>query len=148
VPPSLEQLGILSSSELLKQLARDRVVPSVFLNTLPVAGSPYVAVLSFVAFSGVLYASAGASLNIVSSMSVAILHIVLKQVLRRFLSLRFSIVWLSVMTLFPISLLLLKFNRRRLPRHPRTSLWVIFSALIVSPVIFAGNIAISPITFG
>lgn len=64
-------VGILSACELLEQLARDRVIPLAFLNVLPKTGAPHVAILSFVAFSGVLYASAGASLSIVSKMYAA-----------------------------------------------------------------------------
>lgn len=60
--------GILSACELLSQLAHDRVIPQAFLRTLPKTGAPYVAVVSFIAFSGALYASAGAELNIVSKM--------------------------------------------------------------------------------
>jgi len=52
------------------------------------------------------------------------------------------------MALFPLSLLLLKYNRGRLPRHPRTSLLVIFGALVVSLTVFIGNIALDPATVG
>ncbi|KAJ7794395.1 hypothetical protein B0H14DRAFT_2923289 [Mycena olivaceomarginata] len=71
-------------------LAYDRVVPQVFLRVLPVSGAPYVSVLMFTGMSG------GASLAIVSKM--------------------FSLVWLTVMALFPLALLLLRFNRGRMPR--------------------------------
>lgn len=75
-----------------------------------------------------LYATAGASLTVISEM--------------------FSLVWLTVMSLFPISLLLLKFNRGRLPRTSRTSLLIVVAALLVAPVILAGNIAFNPKTAG
>ena len=75
-----------------------------------------------------LYATAGASLTVISEM--------------------FTLVWLMVMSLFPISLLLLKFNRGRLPRGSKTSLLIVVAALLVVPVIFAGNIAFNPKTTG
>ncbi|KAF9531070.1 AAAP amino acid permease [Crepidotus variabilis] len=121
--------GILSACELLEQLALHRVVPSVFLWLVPRTGSPYVSVLTFVVFVGMLYATASASLAIISEM--------------------FSLVWLTVMGLFPISLLLLKFNRGRLRREgKKTSLATILLALFLVPVIFAGNVAYQPVTVG
>ncbi|KAF8902544.1 AAAP amino acid permease [Gymnopilus junonius] len=120
--------GILAASELLEQLALHRVIPQLFLRLLPKTGSPYVSVLSFMAFCALLYATAGASLTIISDM--------------------FSLVWLTVMSLFPISLLLLKYNRGRLQRKTSTRLFVIIAALLVAPTIFAGNIAYHPRTAG
>lgn len=61
---------------------------------------------------------------------------------------RFSLIWLAVMTLFPIAVLLLKFNRGRLPREPRTSLGVVFITLAVAFVVIGGNIAIDPSIVG
>lgn len=52
------------------------------------------------------------------------------------------------MSLFPLSLLLLKYNRHRLKREPRASLFVIVLALLIVCVGIAGNIAINPRTFG
>ncbi|KAG7451572.1 AAAP amino acid permease [Guyanagaster necrorhizus] len=120
--------GILSACELLEKLTSDRVLPQLFVHPLPFFRSPYVSVLSFSAFSGVIYATTGANLAIVSKM--------------------FSLVWLSVMALFPICLLLLKFNRGRLPRTPRTPVSIVFFTLAIVPTVFAGNIAIDPVTFG
>ncbi|RDB17279.1 hypothetical protein Hypma_001728 [Hypsizygus marmoreus] len=120
--------GIMSACELLEQMALHRVLPKLFLNALPHTQAPYLSVLSFIGFCGILYASASADLNVISQM--------------------FSLVWLTVMSLFPISLLLLKFNRGRLPRDSRTPLLVIILALCVSVVVFAGNIAVNPATAG
>jgi hypothetical protein len=53
-------------------------------------------------------------------------------------------VWLSVMTLFPLAVLLLKFNRGRLARDRRAPLSVVLLAMAVASVIIAGNIAIDP----
>ena len=59
---------------------------------------------------------------------------------------RSALVWLAVMMLFPLSLLLLKYNRGRLPRLPRTPLLVIFGTIAVSLVIFVGNIILDTLT--
>lgn len=120
--------GILSACELLQQLALHRVVPRLFLAVVPRTGAPYVSMLAFTAFSGLLYGTAGASLVIVSEM--------------------FSLVWLTVMALFPAALLLLRFNRGQLPRARRTQLGVVVSALLIAPVVFAGNVAYKPQTAG
>ncbi|KAJ6623648.1 amino acid permease-domain-containing protein [Mycena sp. CBHHK59/15] len=120
--------GILSACELFEQLANDRIVPQIFLNTLPRSGAPYISILSFTAFNAILYASAGASLSIVSKM--------------------FTLVWLTVMALFPLALLLLRFNRGRIPRDNSTPLSMIILGLIITAVVFGGNIAIDPSTVG
>lgn len=57
-------------------------------------------------------------------------------------------VWLVVMSLFPLSALLLKFNRGRLQREPHTSLSLVFFTFAVAATIMAGNIAIDPSTVG
>ena len=90
--------------------------------------STYISILAFMAFCAVLYTSSGASLTIISKM--------------------YTLVWLCVMTLFPLSLLLLKFNHGRLPRVWQTSLWVIFCTFIIALIIVCGNIAIDPTTAG
>ncbi|KAG6902736.1 hypothetical protein C0995_012400 [Termitomyces sp. Mi166 len=130
--------GILSACELLEQLALHRVLPRFFLLKLPITQSLYVSVLSFIAFCGVLYASAGANLSVVSQM---ISPPVLTETVNRF-----SLVWLTVMSLFPLTLLLLKFNRGRISRDPNTHLLIIFSSIIISIFVFVGNIAVNPTT--
>ncbi|KAJ7652948.1 AAAP amino acid permease [Mycena rosella] len=120
--------GILSACELFAQLAHDRIVPQAFLKLLPLSGAPYISVFTFTVINAVLYASAGANLAIVSKM--------------------FSLVWLTVMSLFPLALLLLRFNRGRLPRERNTPLWIIALTLALTPVVFAGNIVIDPSTGG
>ena len=52
------------------------------------------------------------------------------------------------MSLFPLSLLLLKFNRGRLKRDSRTPLSVVIITLVISAAVFAGNIAVDPATAG
>ncbi|KAF8152993.1 amino acid permease-domain-containing protein [Crassisporium funariophilum] len=116
--------GILSACELLSQLAQHRVIPSLLLSPLPLFSlppslslsptptpslpsspstrahhptrAPYLAVLTFALFSSLLYASAGASLPLISQV--------------------FALVWLSVMALFPAAGVLMQFNRGRLRR--------------------------------
>lgn len=60
--------GITSASELLAQLAHDHVLPRTFLAALPYTKALYVSILSFVGFSGAIYASTGANLVVVSKM--------------------------------------------------------------------------------
>jgi hypothetical protein len=52
------------------------------------------------------------------------------------------------MALFPLSTLLLKFNRGRLSRNPRTPLLLVLLALAALAVITGGNIAINPTIVG
>ena len=52
------------------------------------------------------------------------------------------------MSLFPLSLLLLKFNRGRLPRASHTPLIIIFASLGLSITAFAGIVAVDPLTAG
>ncbi len=119
--------GILSACELLGQLALHRVIPSAFLSLVPRTGSPYVSIFSFVTFGGLLYATASSSLMIISAM--------------------FSLVWLLVMGLFPVSLLLLRFNRGRLKREGRRSnLVVILAAILLVPLVFVGTVVYQPRT--
>jgi hypothetical protein len=56
---------------------------------------------------------------------------------------RFSLAWLMVMTLFPVALLLLKFDRGRLPRKPQATLSIILGALVVAVTVFVGTITIN-----
>ncbi|KAJ7688183.1 AAAP amino acid permease [Mycena rosella] len=121
-------IGILGVCELLKKLAHDRIAPQIFLNALRFTDAPYISVLAFTACNVVMYASSGGSLSIVSKM--------------------FSLVWLTVMALFPIALLSLKFNRGRLPRDNKTPLSVIIVTLMITAAVFAGNVAIDPSTAG
>ncbi|KAJ7651369.1 AAAP amino acid permease [Roridomyces roridus] len=120
--------GILSACELIEQLAHDRVLPRIFLFVMPLSGAPYLSILAFTLFCAAVYTSAGANLAVLSKM--------------------FSLVWLTVMGLFPLALLLLRFNRPRLPRERSTGLGMVLIALAVTPIVFAGNVAIDPSTAG
>ncbi|KAF8128644.1 amino acid permease-domain-containing protein [Boletus edulis] len=120
--------GITSACELLAELAHDHVLPRTFLAVLPYTKALYVSILSFIGFSGAIYASTGANLIVVSKM--------------------FSVAWLSVMTLFPLSLILLRFSRPRLPRPSRCSLSCVVGTCLVAGAVFAGSIAIDPTIAG
>lgn len=61
---------------------------------------------------------------------------------------RFSVAWLAVMSLFPVSLVLLRFSRPRLQRLSRCSLFSVIGAVLVAATVFAGNIAIDPTIAG
>ncbi|KIL66086.1 hypothetical protein M378DRAFT_186176 [Amanita muscaria Koide BX008] len=116
-----ESSGILSACELFAQLVRDRVLTEAFLRS----GAPYISTISFAVFCRAIYASASARLDVVSQM--------------------FSLVWFTVMSLFPISLLLLKFNtfnRGRLLRKTETRLRSIFLTLAILPPVISGNITL------
>ncbi|TCD62055.1 hypothetical protein EIP91_007531 [Steccherinum ochraceum] len=119
--------GVLGACELAERLARDRLLPQVFLKKLT-TGAPAVSIGCFLLFNIVLYASSGFSLAIISKM--------------------FSLVWLFLMALFPLSVLLLKFNRGRLPRNRRVPVSVVFLTFGVVFTAIGGNIAIDPTTVG
>ena len=63
--------GILSACALCEKLARDRILPNAFLYRLPATNAQAVTIGAFIVLSGTLYASAGASLTIVSKMYVS-----------------------------------------------------------------------------
>ena len=143
--------GILSACELLEQLSRDRVLPRAFNHPLPLTGAHYLSVGAFVVLSIVLYASTGASLTIISKMCVsdqAISFITPISFVYLPNAPRFSLVWLTVMTLFPVALIMLRFNRGHLQRTSKTSFTVIVACMAVAAAVFAGNIAIDPTTAG
>ncbi|KAF8183234.1 amino acid permease-domain-containing protein [Mycena galopus ATCC 62051] len=131
-------IGIIGVCELFTKLAHDRIVPHAFLRTLHLTDArwlpflrteaPYVSVAAFMGCNVVMYASAAGQLGVVSNM--------------------FSLVWLTVMALFPVALLCLQFNRGRLPRASKTPLSVSAVSLVVTVAVFAGNIAIDPATAG
>jgi hypothetical protein len=50
------------------------------------------------------------------------------------------------MAIFPIALLMLRFNRGRLRRNAKTPLSVIIASLAVTAAVFVGSVAIDPTT--
>ncbi|KAH8102672.1 amino acid permease-domain-containing protein [Cristinia sonorae] len=119
--------GVLGACELAERLACDQLIPQIFLRKL-ITGAPAASIVAFLLFNCVLYASSGFSLTIISKM--------------------FSLVWLIVMTLFPLSALLLKFSRGRLPRARRVPLSVVFLTFAIVFTAIGGNIAIDPSIVG
>jgi len=119
--------GVLGACELAERLARDMLLPRAFLRRL-VTGAPFVSITSFLVFNCIIYASSGFNLVIISKM--------------------FSFVWLIVMTLFPLSALLLKFNRGRLPRNRRVPISIVFLTFGVVFTAIGGNVAIDPSIVG
>ena len=140
------RIGILGACELFERLARDRLLPQLFTRRLPVTRSPAYSIVAFVAFSFIVYATSGANLGVTSKMCVG--RVPFGGVILLTVHDRFSLVWLAVMTLFPISALLLKFNRGRLTRAPRTPLLLVLFTLAVGAVIIGGNVAIDPSIVG
>ncbi|KAK4054986.1 hypothetical protein OIO90_003327 [Microbotryomycetes sp. JL221] len=117
--------GVVSSNALVGRMASDNILPSLFLKRLPRTGSPYVALGFFAVVSLVIYAST--SCNLVTMSNI------------------FAIVFLSIMLLFPVTCVLLSYNRPRLPRLSRTSLSLNFVVLALSLTLILGNIVVSPI---
>ncbi|KAI0083586.1 amino acid permease-domain-containing protein [Irpex rosettiformis] len=120
--------GILSACELFERLARDRLLPQLFRRRIPITRAPAYSIFAFFVFSFALYAIPGANLSIVSKM--------------------FSLIWLSVMALFPLAVLLLKFNRGRLSRDCRAPLGKVLFTLAIVAVMIGGNVAIDPSIVG
>ncbi|KAJ7052838.1 AAAP amino acid permease [Mycena amicta] len=127
--------GILSACQLFEQLARDRILPTVFLSTLPLTDAPHVSILAITLLNAAFYGSAAMSVSVVSKM--------------------FSLVWLTLMGIFPLALWLMRFNRGRMRpasnstgNNNTTRLSTIFLALVVTAVVFAGNVAIDVSTAG
>ncbi|KAJ7054822.1 amino acid permease-domain-containing protein [Mycena amicta] len=120
--------GILSACQLFEQLARDRILPTVFLSTLPLTDAPHVSILAITLLNAAFYGSAAMSVSVVSKM--------------------FSLVWLTLMGVFPLALWLMRFNRGRMRPASNTRLSTIFLALVVTAVVFAGNVAIDVSTAG
>ncbi|KAJ7057401.1 hypothetical protein C8F01DRAFT_1256653 [Mycena amicta] len=132
--------GILSACQLFEQLARDRILPTVFLSTLPLTDAPHVSILAITLLNAAFYGSAAMSVSVVSKM--------------------FSLVWLTLMGVFPLALWLMRFNRGRMctrvanrpastsNNNNTTHLSTIFLALVVTAVVFAGNVAIDVSTAG
>ncbi len=138
-------LGFVSSCQLFEQLAQDRILPQLYLKTMRVTSSPYISIFTCASFCALLYATAAADLSLLSKMSAPPLTSLIT--LLTYI-IRFSFTFLCTMATFPLSLLLLKFRRRRLPRTPHTPLLLVFMTMGVSAVLIAGNIAIDPTTAG
>jgi hypothetical protein len=138
--------GILGASELIESLVRDRVLPRVLSSQLPLTGARPGAILAFGAFCAAIYGISSASLSIVSKMWVRLS--IEFWYTDCFVYYRFSVVWLWVMSLFPLAALFLKFNRGRMQRSLQSPLSITLIALVLVPIILAGNIVIDPTIIG
>ncbi|CAE6421150.1 unnamed protein product [Rhizoctonia solani] len=112
--------GVSTGCNLVEALARERVLPQLFLHPLPLVGSTYFPVILFVVISIAVYFSSAFSLSTVSTMV--------------------SAAFVSTMLLYSLSCLLLKFSLDRLPRAYRTSMWTAILGILVMVAILIGNI--------
>lgn len=117
--------GIVAFCGLIDALCDDRVVPRVLQRRLPRTGATYPSIALFLALTLVMSATCGFNLTTLSSV--------------------FSVSFLCVMTLFGISLVLLKYARPSLPRSPITHLTTVLLAIGIGVTAMAGNFALSPV---
>ncbi|KAG8833221.1 hypothetical protein FRC17_011113 [Serendipita sp. 399] len=120
--------GIFTACNLMRTLANDGVLPKLILRPMPLTGQPFVAPLFFLFACLAMYATSRFRLVTISAV--------------------FSVTVLTVLLLYPISNIFLKFNRDRLPRKYRTSLLVTFLALAATIAMLVGNLVLSPIAIG
>ncbi|GAA5832315.1 hypothetical protein JCM11251_006406 [Rhodosporidiobolus azoricus] len=117
--------GLISAIALIQRLSLDGYLPRVLLRPLPITGSPPLVVALFTALCIIVYTSSGNNLSVVSNM--------------------FALVFLAVMALYPLSLLILSYNRPSLPHpskrthRPTPFLWTFFT-LLLSLALIAGVI--------
>ncbi|SPO20620.1 uncharacterized protein UTRI_00096 [Ustilago trichophora] len=117
--------GIVAFCGLVDALCDDRVVPQWLQRRLPKTGATYPSIGLFVTLTLIMSATCGFSLTTLSSV--------------------FSVSFLCVMTLFGISLVLLKYARPWLPRSPITSLMMVLLGIGIGVTAMAGNFALSPV---
>ncbi|SJX60084.1 uncharacterized protein SRS1_11398 [Sporisorium reilianum f. sp. reilianum] len=117
--------GIIAFCGLVDTLCDDRVVPRALQRRLAKTGATYPSIALFLALTLVMSATCGFSLTTLSSV--------------------FSVSFLCVMTLFGVSLVLLKYARPSLPRAPVTSLGTVLLGIGIGITAMAGNFALSPV---
>ncbi|CAE6464157.1 unnamed protein product [Rhizoctonia solani] len=120
--------GVVTGCNLVEALARERVLPQLFLHPLPAMEATYLPVILFVVISIAVYFSSAFSLSTVSTMV--------------------SAAFVSTMLLYSTSCLLLKFSLDRLPRAYKSSMWTAVLGIIVMLAILIGNIIQDPRTLG
>ncbi len=120
--------GIVAFCGLLDALCDDRVVPSVLQKKLPRTGATYISIALFLVLTLVMSATCSFNLSTLSSV--------------------FSVSFLCIMTLFGVSLVLLKYARPSLPRSPTTSLGMALVGIAIGIVAMAGNFALAPVIIG
>lgn len=117
--------GIVAFCGLVDALCCDRVVPQLLQRKLAKTGATYPSIALFLALTLVMSATCSFNLTTLSSV--------------------FSVSFLCVMTLFGISLLLLKYARPSLPRTPIANLTTVLLGICIGIVAMAGNFALSPV---
>ncbi|GAA5998495.1 APC family permease [Rhodotorula paludigena] len=121
--------GLISAIALLHRMSLDGTLPRLLLKPLPHTGVPALVVILFTALCLVIYATSGAHLGVISSM--------------------FAIVFLSIMALYPVSLLILSYNRPTLPRRARrTPFLLVLLTLVLSLALIAGVVSTDPASIG
>ncbi|SOV03108.1 uncharacterized protein UDID_20054 [Ustilago sp. UG-2017a] len=117
--------GIVAFCGLVDALCDDRVVPKVLQRRLAKTGATYPSIALFLALTLIMSATCGFNLTTLSSV--------------------FSVSFLCVMTLFGVSLVLLKYARPSLPRSPIANLATVLLGICIGLVAMAGNFALSPV---
>lgn len=117
--------GIVAFCGLIDTLCDDRVVPRVLQRRLPKTAATYPSIALFLMLTVVMSATCNFSLTTLSSV--------------------FSVSFLCVMTLFGVSLVLLKYARPLLPRSPIASLTTVLLGIGIGITAMAGNFALSPV---
>lgn len=117
--------GIVAFCGLVDALCDDRVVPQLLQRRLGKTGATYPSIALFLALTLVMSATCSFNLTTLSSV--------------------FSVSFLCVMTLFGISLVLLKYARPTLPRSPVANLTTVLFGIGIGVTAMAGNFALSPV---
>nr|CDI51008.1 conserved hypothetical protein [Melanopsichium pennsylvanicum 4] len=117
--------GIVAFCGLVDALCQDRVVPQLLQRRIAKTGATYPSIALFLALTLIMSATCDFSLTTLSSV--------------------FSVSFLCVMTLFGISLVLLKYARPSLPRDTIANLATVLLGIGIGITAMAGNFALSPI---
>lgn len=102
---------------------------------------------TFTAGSLIIYGSSGANLDVLSGLCVFspddTIWVLIIRICRRF-----AFTFLFTLLLFPISSLVLSYNRPRLARAPRPSLFIVVFTIALSITLIVGNSVLAPKTIG
>ncbi|GAB1525718.1 hypothetical protein RhiTH_008882 [Rhizoctonia solani] len=129
--------GVVTGCNLVEALARERVLPQLFLHPLPAMEATYLPVILFVVISIAVYFSSAFSLSTVSTMVSA--AFVSTMLLVSAISIGEDNITENGIQ-YSTSCLLLKFSLDRLPRAYKSSMWTAVLGIIVMLAILIGNI--------
>ncbi|KAH8922094.1 hypothetical protein BT69DRAFT_1220705 [Atractiella rhizophila] len=115
--------GILSTISLIQRLSVDRVIPSFFTQEVTWAKTPPWSILAFVFLSGVLYATTAADIVIISQI--------------------FTVVWLTVMFLFPVAYIFLVLKRPSIIPSGENYIWLALFTVILIVVVTVNNLVLN-----